>query len=298
MDRLDELSLLIAILDEGTLAAAAKKTGRSAAAVTRVLADFETRIGVRLVERTTRKLAPTDAGLRLADHARRLLSGYAESIEEATGDTVKLAGLLRISAPVLFGRHRIAPVVAQFLALHGQVNVELILSNQVVDLVENSIDVALRLGALKDSQLISRQIARVRHVIVASPHYLERHGVPTDLAMLNNHAVVLQSFNGEATEWRFQTPGAGWTTVHAQRRLVVNDVGTSIDMALAGTGLIRPLSYQVTQELADGRLVRVLQDFEPPARPVNMVYLRKKHMPLRVRAFIDFAKEALRNEKF
>ena len=298
MDRLDELSLLIAILDEGTLAAAAKKTERSAAAVTRVLADFETRIGVRLVERTTRKLAPTDAGLRLADHARRLLSGYAESIEEAKGDTVKLAGLLRISAPVLFGRHRIAPVVAQFLALHGQVNVELILSNQVVDLVENSIDVALRLGALKDSQLISRQIARVRHVIVASPHYLERHGVPTDLAMLNNHAVVLQSFNGETTEWRFQTPGAGWTTVHAQRRLVVNDVGTSIDMALAGTGLIRPLSYQVTQELADGRLVRVLQDFEPPARPVSMVYLRRKHMPLRVRAFIDFAKEALRNEKF
>ena len=293
MDRLDELALLVAIFDEGTLAAAARKTHRSAAAVTRILGEFEARLGVRLVARTTRQLAPTDAGRRLAAHARQILADYEEAMRDVMGDAREPAGMLRISAPLMFGRLHVAPVVAEFLAQHAGVSVELSLSNRILDLIEHGIDVALRIGELQDSQLCARKLGRVRRIVAASPAYLARHGTPSAPAELRTHALIFQSTDGQAAEWRFLVPQAGWQRVGPRSRLRVNQAETAIDLACADAGLIRPLSYQVAGQLASGALVRVMQDFEPPALPVHLVYSSKAHMALRIRAFLDFASAAL-----
>ncbi|HZV64352.1 MAG TPA: LysR family transcriptional regulator [Telluria sp.] len=294
MDRLDELALLVAIFDEGTLAAAARKMRRSAAAVTRILGEFEARLGVRLVARTTRQLAPTDAGRRLAAHARRILADYEDSMHDAMGDAREPVGVLRISAPLMFGRLHVAPVLAGFLAKHVGVSAELSLSNRMLDLIEHGIDIAVRIGDLDDSQLCARKVGQVRRIVVASPAYLARNGTPATPEQLNGHTLILQSNDGNAVEWRFHIPQTGWLKVNPRSRLVVNQSETAIDLACAGAGLIRALSYQVADQLDSGALVRVLQTFEPPSLPVNLVFSSRDHMPLRIRAFLEIATTALR----
>lgn len=291
MDKLEELEVLIAILDEGTLAAAARKTGRSAAAVTHLLGDMEKRIGVRLVERTTRKLAATDAGRRLADNGRRLLADYRESLDEAMGAALSPTGTLRVSAPLIFGRRHIAPVVARYLALYPQTQVELLLTNETVDLIDSNIDVALRIGQLNDSRLTARTVGEVRRVVVASPAYLKQHGKPTTPAALSRHALIMMSIRGEVQTWHFKDAANLITLTNS--RFIVNQAETAIDAAIAGAGLARPLSYQVADELKSGALVRILKNHEPPAIPVSLIYTSRKHMPMRTRAFIDLAASSL-----
>jgi DNA-binding transcriptional LysR family regulator len=293
MDRLDELALLIAIIDEGTMAAAARRTGRSPAGVTKILSQFEARLGVRLVERTTRRLAATDAGRKLADSARHLLADYDASLHEAMGDVAAPRGQLRISAPLIFGRRHVAPIVAQLLAHYEQLAIELILTNQVLDLVDTGIDVALRIGHLDDSGLQARRVGEVSRIVVGSPAYFALHGMPAEPADLQKHFLVVQSNHGDIADWRFQAPHGGSLPIRARSRFVVNQAETAIDAALAGTGLIRPLSYQVSDELANGSLLRVLQAFEPARLPVSLVYASKKHLPTRVRIFVDYAAKAL-----
>ncbi|OIQ91017.1 HTH-type transcriptional regulator PgrR [mine drainage metagenome] len=286
MDKLDELALLIAILDEGTLIAAAHKTGRSPASVTHILNEMETRIGVRLIERTTRKLAPTEAGRRLADSGRRILGDYDESLHEAMGQAVSPTGLLRVSAPLMFGRRHLAPIATRYLDMYPQVSIELLLSNEMVDLIDHKIDVALRIGALNDSRLTVRQIGEVRRIIVASPDYLRKHGLPTNPDSLAQHTLVMMSIRGEVQPWNL--------TAQAHSRFVVNQAETMIDAAISGIGLARPLSYQVVDEIKSGKLVRVLSQFEPEPIPVSLVFTSRKHIPMRTRAFLDIAVEALK----
>lgn len=295
MDRLDELSLLVAILEGGTLAAGALKTRRSRAAVTRILAEFEARLGVRLLERTTRRTAATEAGRRLGEHARRLLSDYEEAIRDVMGEAVVPRGLVRVSAPLVFGRRHIAPIVLGFLNAHPQVSVELMLSNRVIDLIDEGVDVALRIGHLADSRLVAKPVGHVRHVVVASPEYLARHGTPHDLHQLAEHEIILQTAGDRAPEWQFEVNGRDAVTIRPYGRLLVNQAETAIDAALAGRGLIRALSYQVAEHIASGQLERVLQDFEPPLMPVNLVVTGIRFMALRVRAFLDFAANALQS---
>lgn len=293
MDRLDELELLLAILDGGTFAAGARKIQRSPASATRILSELEARLGTRLIERTTRQLVPTDAGRRLAEYARRLLADFDEAINDVTGEASIPRGSLRISAPLVFGRRHIAPVVREFLAIHSEIEVELVLTNRIVDLVEEEIDVALRIGHLANSSLIARQVAQVRRMVVASPEYLSRHGIPTSLSDLESHEIVLQSTDTGRPDWQFNVPDKGMTTLKPRARFIVNQAETTMETALTGYGLIRVLSYQVADELADGKLIRVLQDFEPAPLPVNLVYTSKRFMPLRTRTFIDFAAHTL-----
>lgn len=294
MDRLDELSLLVAILDGGTLAAGARKTRRSPAAVTRILSEFEARLGVRLVARTTRRLAATDAGRRLAEHGRRLLTDYEDAVRDVTGEAAVPRGLLRVSAPLVFGRRHIAPIVTSFLDTYPQVNVELMLQNHVIDLVEEGVDVALRIGHLADSRLVAKRVGQVRHVVVASPDYLSRHRAPKNLAQLADHEIVLQSTGDGPPEWRFVVAGRGEVSLRPHGRLLVNQAETAIEAALAGRGLIRALSYQVAKQIASGELVRVLKRFERPPMPVSLVFTATRFMPLRLRVFLDFAADALR----
>jgi DNA-binding transcriptional LysR family regulator len=291
MDRLDELRLIVAILDTGRLAAAGRRLGLSAPAVTRALAALEERLGVRLLDRTTRRLAPTEAGQRLADHARRLLADYAEAMAEAAGEGAAPRGRLRIAAPLVFGRRHVAPIVTDFLDTQPEVAVELQLSDRPVDLLEEGIDVALRIGDLPESGLVARRVGQLRRLVVAAPGYLARRGTPAVPAELAGHAVVQFSSLGAAPDWRFAdlaAPGAT-LTVRVAPRLTVTQAEAAVAAACAGHGAVRILSYQVAEELADGRLVRLLRDFEPPPVAVQLVFPTARLMAPRLRAFLDFA---------
>ena len=286
MDRLDELAVFIAVLETGSLAGAARRLRRSPAAVTRTLAALEARIGARLVERTTRRLAVTDAGRRLTDEARALLAAYdAAMIGEADGP---LRGLLRISAPLVFGRRHVAPVLAAFLEAHPQISAELVLNDRNLDMVDAGLDVALRIGALSDSSLVTRRVGEVRRVVAASPAYLGRRGTPEHPADLADHEIIYSSTQPGPTEWRFEGP-RGPQTVRLRPRLMVNAVEPVVEAAVQGRGVTRVFSYQLADELADGRLVRLLGPYEPAPIPVQLVTVSARLMPPRVRAFLGFA---------
>lgn len=287
MDRLDELSLFVAIIDAGSLAGAARRLNRSAAAATRALAALEARVGARLVARTTRRLAPTPAGLALAEQARGLVSGYEAAILGAGEGLVR--GLVRITAPVLFGRRHIAPVVASFLDAYPETQAELVLADRNVDLVEERLDVALRIGALAESRLVARRVGQVRRILVASPAYLAARGAPRKPGDLAAHDTILGQIRSGPLEWQF-----GRTRVRLAPRLIVNEVEAALTAARAGRGIARVLSYQVAEDIAAGRLVRLLPRHEPSPVPVQLVTPGADHRPARVNAFLDHASAALR----
>jgi DNA-binding transcriptional LysR family regulator len=285
MDRLEELAALVAILDTGSLAAAGRRLRRSPPAMTRILTGLEERMGTQLVVRTTRRLAPTETGRRLAEHARGLLAGYEGAMGELTG--ARVSGVLHVTAPLVFGRRHVTPIVTSFLELHPAMRVELALADRLLNLVEEGLDVAVRFGRLADSGLLARRVGEVRRVVVASPAYLARRGAPRLPAELARHDLV---FTTGPLEWRFG-PGAG-KPVRLTPRLLVNDVDAMLAAVRAGRGIGRALSYQVADDLASGALVRLLPDLEPPALPVQLV-TRVRHPAPRVRAFVDHAARAL-----
>jgi len=290
MDRLDELAVFLAVLDAGSLASAGRRLRRSPAAVTRTLAALEARVGARLIERTTRKLAVTDAGRRLAEEARAVLAGYEAAI--AREEDGPLRGFVRISAPLVFGRRHVAPVLAAFLDAHPLVSAELVLNDRNLDMVDAGLDVALRIGALSDSSLVARRVGEVRRVVAAAPAYLARRGTPQRPADLADHEIVYSSTQPGPTEWRFDGP-RGPQTVRLRPRLMVNAIEPVIEAAVQGRGVTRVFSYQLAEELADGRLVRLLRAYEPAPIPVQLVTVSTRLMPPRVRAFLDFAAAAL-----
>jgi len=286
MDRLDELHVFIGILDAGSMAAAARKLGRSPAAVTRILGVLETRAGARLFERSTRRLTPTEAGLRLADGARRLLADYDAALQPPGATAPR--GLLRVTAPTVFGRRHVAPVVTRFLARHPDVQVDLLLSDRNVDLIEDGIDAAVRIGPLAHMSLVARRLGEVRRVTVASPDYLERRGTPDTPAALAGHELIMSTAVRNLAEWRYRMDGREHV-VRYTPRLRINDTEAMLGAARDGFGIARALSYQVAPDLAAGRLLRLLPDYEPEGVPVHLVLRSSRHMPPRLRAFVDFA---------
>lgn len=291
MDRLDELAIFVAVIDGGSLVAAARKLRRSPPQVTRALNDLEDRAGVRLVERTTRRLSPTEDGLALAEKARALLADYDHMLSGLSEAPPR--GLLRVTAPVQFGRRHVAPVVSGFLDAFPEMQVELILHDRNLDLLEEGLDVAIRIGTLSDSTLLVRRVGTVGRLVVASPSYLERRGVPRKPADLARHDTIFNSLRPGPSEWRF----AGRTAVRLSPRLLVNDVESQLVAARAGRGVARVLSYQVAEELAAGTLVSLLEGFAPAPLPVQLVARSGPHMQPRVRAFLDHAAEAFRDLK-
>lgn len=291
MDRLDELNVFVAILETGGLARAGRRLGRSAAAVTRSLATLETRAGVRLVTRSTRRLAATEAGLRLAEQARRVLADYAATVNPETAEG-PLRGRIAVTAPLVFGRRHVTPVVTAFLDAHPQVSIDLNLSDRNLDLIDEHLDLAVRIGALADSGLVVRKVGEVRSLTVAAPAYLARAGAPRTPAELAGHKVLFTASRGQAPEWRF-AGGGREVVIRLQPRLTVSDVDATLSAALAGHGVARALSYQVAEDLAAGRLVRVLGAFEPPPLAVQLVTPSARLTPVRVRTFLDYAAPAL-----
>jgi DNA-binding transcriptional LysR family regulator len=292
LDRLDELAIFVAIIETGSLIAASRRLRKSPPAVTRALGALEERIGVRLVERTTRRLAPTEAGTALMERARTLLAGYDAVLAGESQAPVR--GVLRVTAPVQFGRRHVAPIVSAFLNEYPDTRVELSLNDRNLDFIEEGLDLAVRIGSLVDSTLVARPVASVRRVVVASPAYLARRGVPRTPADLAGHDTIFGMTRSSVREWRFG-PSPHGTVVRLAPRLLVDDVEAQLQATRAGRGIARPLSYQVADELSAGTLVRLLQDFEPEPLPVQIVTLRRSPTAPKVRAFLDLALKTLRD---
>ena len=290
MDRLDELAIFVAIVEAGSLAGAARRLNRSRPAVTRALAALEERTGTRLIARSTRRLAPSDVGRELAVTARRLLADYETSLGEASIAPVR--GLLRITAPLAFGRRHVTPLVAEFLDRYPEVQVELVLADRNLDLIDEDLHLAVRIGPLPSSRFLARKVGEVRRLLVASPDYLRRRPAPLKPADIAIHDTIASVAAGQGLTWRFGGPGRG-ARVLVTPRFIVNEVEAVLIAARAGRGLARPLSYQVAEDLVSGALVRLLPEFEPPPLPVQIVTPGGRHPAPRVRAFIDHAVERL-----
>ena len=290
MDRLDELAIFVAILETGSLAAAARKLRRSPPAVTRALAMLEERVGARLVERTTRRSRPTDAGKRLAEDARQVLAGYGDAVREVSAAAVR--GELRVTAPLVFGRRHITPIVASFLDAHPGIRVDLVLSDRNLDMVDDGLDVALRIGVLADSSLVVRKVGEVRRVLIASPRYLAGRPPLREPHDLTRHDVIFANSRPGALEARF-AGASGDVIVALTPRMIVNDVDAMLFAVRAGRGIGRALSYQVADDLASGALVRLLPESEPQPVPVQLVVPSARHLSAKARSFVDHAARAL-----
>ena len=287
MDRLDEFAIFVRIVEESSLVRAAARLRRSAPAVTRALASLEARLGVRLIDRTTRRLAPTEAGRVLYDKARIVLGDYEAATLGARDAPVR--GLLRVAAPVQFGRRHVAPIATAFLDAHADTEIELLLNDRNVDLIDEAIDVAVRIGTLADSSLAARSVGEVRRLWVASPEYLEGRGVPLTPADLVDHEAVLGTFR-TASSWDFaHSRGA----VRMAARLRSDDIETRLRAVLEGRGIGQFLSYQVADDLAGGRLVRLLRAYEQQAIPVHLLTKGRINRAPKVEAFLDFAARRL-----
>jgi DNA-binding transcriptional LysR family regulator len=290
MDRLDELAIFVRIVDEGSLVRAAARLRRSPPAITRGLAALEDRLGQRLVDRTTRRLAPTEAGRILYDKARALVADYDSATAVAAGMPVQ--GVLRITAPVQFGRRHMAPIVGRFLDAHDGVEIELVLNDRNIDLIEEGIDVALRIGPLADSALLARPVGQVRRLWVASPAYLARRGTPRTPADLAGHEALLGTSRGNG-EWAF-AGGRRGAPARLAGRLRVDDVETRLRAARDGRGIAQLLSYQAADDLAAGRLIRLLRDWERPPLPVHLLTKSRAHRAPKIDAFLGFAAKRLK----
>jgi DNA-binding transcriptional LysR family regulator len=293
MDRLDEMIVLTTILDADSMSDAARRLRRSPAGVTRSLAALEQRVGTRLIHRSTRQLKPTEAGRLLAARARQLIVDYERAVGGVTErDDAPLQGLLRITAPTLFGRWHIAPLLTRFLDAHRGVRAELVLSNRNLDLVEQGLDMAVRIGRTVEPGMTARRVGRVHVVLSASPAYIAGRGRPRTPKDLSKHDIVLVSEPRSVSAWRFRAAGRE-KIVRLTPRLMTTDVETALSAARAAGGIVRTLSYQVADDLSSRTLVRLLRDFEPPPLPVHLVVPAAPHVPRLVRAFLDHAAQAL-----
>ena len=290
MDHIDSVMVFAEVAERGNFAAAARHLNRSPAAITRAIAELEARLGVRLLNRTTRAVSVTDAGQRFLAGARRVLADLAEIEQAAAGQGRAPRGELWVTAPIVFGRRHVLPLVTEFLVQYPEVAVRLILLDRPVDLVEEGIDVAIRIGALADTSAIATRVGALRRILVAAPSYLKRHRRPKAPDELAGHDVI--AFTGlEGIErWRF----AGGNDAPIRPRLTVNTAEAAIDAAERGFGITRVLSYQAVEALTDKSLVRLLHDHEGVEVPVHVVYPDGRHPPPKLRAFLDAVVPRLR----
>jgi DNA-binding transcriptional LysR family regulator len=276
------------IVEGGSLSAGARAVGKSLPAVCRSLAQLEKRLGERLLHRTTRRIALTEAGTEFYERCRRIVAEIEEAEAAVRAQTIEPQGVLAVTAPLLFGRMHIAPVVVEYLRRYRKASVSLILADRLINLVEEGIDVAIRIGELADSTLVARRLGAIPRVVCASPEYLKHHGAPARPQDLARHECVRFTGLSPTREWAFLEE-----KIKVEGRFVTNNGDAAIDAALHGLGLVMVLGYQVEQPLADGRLVRVLEDFEPAPAPVHAVYSSARLVPAKLKAFLELLSESI-----
>lgn len=296
MDRLDTMRVFVAVADAAGFAAAARKLGVSAPAATRAVAALEQRLGTPLLHRTTRLVRLTDAGRRYLVDCRRILGEIEEAEASATGAHGAAAGPLGVTAPAMFGRLFVAPILLDYARLNREVSPRLFLADRLVDLIEEGYDVAVRIAHLQDSSLTATRVGQMRRVVCAAPQYLKSHGEPQSPDALAKLDAIAFAPIGPAREWSFRS-GARVQTIRPSVRFVANTAEIAVAAAVAGQGLTSVLHYQAAPELKAGKLRIVLADFELPPVPVQVVHREGRRANARVRGFVDLAVERLRAEK-
>jgi DNA-binding transcriptional LysR family regulator len=293
LDRLEAMSVLVAAAEAGSLSAAARRLGAPLATVSRKVSELEAHLKTRLLTRSSRRLTLTDAGRSYVAACKRILEEVGEAERAAAGEYSAPKGDLVITAPIVFGRLHVLPVAAEFLKAYSDIDIRLVLADRFVNLLEDHLDLAVRIGELPDSSLVATRVGAIRHVICGSPAYFSARGVPKNPADLATHDCV--TFEGmiSPTAWIFPA-GKSETSVAIHSRLVVNTAEAAIDAAIAGVGITRVLSYQVASALADGTLTLALADYEPVPLPVSLVYAGQRLLPLKLRTFLDFAAPRLK----
>jgi DNA-binding transcriptional LysR family regulator len=289
------MTTFVTVVDTGGFSAAARKLAVSTSVVSRIVTELEDHLGVRLLTRTTRMVRLTEAGTAYIEDCRRILADIDGSERAAAGTRAAPRGQLNVTAPVLFGREYVMPIVLDYLAKYPEVDLRCWFLDRVINMVDEGIDVAVRIGELPDSSLQASRVGHVRRIVCASPAYLAEHGEPQAPDDLVNHVAILLNGVSTSSEWHFHSKQKQEQIAVTMRpRLVTTTNDSAIAAAVAGFGLTRVLSYQVANQLRDGTLKIVLADFEPPALPVNVVHREGRYATHKVRAFLDLAIDALR----
>jgi DNA-binding transcriptional LysR family regulator len=295
MDRLDAMAILVAAAEAGSFSAAGRKLGIPLPTVSRKVADLEAHLKTRLFLRSTRKLVLTEAGVGFLAAAKRILESVAEAEAQAANEYSMPRGELTLTAPLVFGRLHVLPVVNEFLQQFAEINVRMTLSDRNVSLIDDQIDVAVRIGALPDSTLMAVNLGGLRRVVCGSPAYFAANGVPKTPDELAAHRCVTFSAVAADTSWGFAARGRRTKVVTPRRRLDINTAEAAVDAAIAGLGVTRVLSYQAAQAVAEKKLKIVLQEFEPPPVPVHLLHAGARDLlPLKMRRFLEFAAPRIR----
>jgi DNA-binding transcriptional LysR family regulator len=295
MDRLDAMRLFVAIGDAGSLSAAARRLKVPLPTVSRKLAQLEEHLGVRLVVRTTRKFVLTDPGRTYLDSCRRLLGEIEDAERMAAGEYDAPKGRLYITAPIVFGRLHVLPIALAFLKAYPEVDLRLSLVDRIADMIEDGIDVAVRIAQLADSSLIAARVGTVRLVTCAAPAYLKANGTPRAPSELVQHRCIASANLSATDRWLYRIDGDD-RPVAIRSRLAVTTAEAAIDAAIAGIGITRVLSYQAAAAVKSGKLKLLLRPFELPEIPVSLVHPESRLTPPKVRAFLDFAAPRLRRQ--
>jgi DNA-binding transcriptional LysR family regulator len=291
VDHFRQISTFVEVIARGSLSAAARAEGIAPAMIGRRLDALEARLGVKLLQRTTRKLALTDEGAAFLEDCQRILAELEEAEAAVSERSARATGHLVVSAPAGFGRQHVAPLVPSFLAEHREVSVNLNLSDRVVDVIGEGVDIAIRIASLTDSNLVGVKLADNHRVVVATPGYLKRHGTPQTLDDLGKHNCLAISSQGSQRGWTFRDHGK-IVTMKVGGNMVCNDGAVLHDWAMAGRGLAWRSMWEVSSEIERGLLMPVLEQFAAPGNDIYAVFAQRRHLPLRIRVFVDFLRHA------
>ncbi|MEZ5592156.1 MAG: LysR family transcriptional regulator [Gammaproteobacteria bacterium] len=296
MDRFHLMSVFVAVAEAEGFAAGARRLGLSPPAVTRAVAELETRLGVKLLHRTTRYVRTTDAGQRYLDDARRILAEADAADEAAAGINAAPRGHLAVTAPALFGRMFVIPGIVEYLQRYPDTEVSALFLDRIVNLLEEGLDVGIRIGELPDSSMRAVPVGSVRLVLCAAPAYLQQFGRPQQPQDLLEHSMIASSAGSNVFNWRFDNNGSS-RPLRIQPRLTVTTNDAALEAARQGFGITRLLSYQIAPQLASGELQTLLEDYEPPPRPIHIMHREGRYASAKVRTFVDLMVARLRADR-
>ena len=291
MDRFHLMTVFVAVAEQQGFAAAARKLHMSPPAVTRAIAALEDRLGVKLLNRTTRYVRATESGQRYLDDAKRILTAADLADEAAAGINADPRGFLSVTAPVLFGRMFVMPGIIEYLERYPGTEVSALLLDRNINLLEEGIDIGIRIGDLPDSTMRAIRVGSIRLILCASPSYLEKHGTPEQLNDLRDHSIIASSAGNSTFDWRF-----GHKSVQVKPRLSVNTNDAAMEAAIMGLGITRLLSYQIEPQLKSGKLHTILPDEQAPELPINIVHREGRYASAKVRSFVDLMAERLKSD--
>lgn len=297
MDKLEAMRVFIEVAECKSFVAASRTLDLSAPAVTRSIAQLETTLGVRLFNRTTRHVRLTDSGARFYEDAKRILEDVEQAVAAASGSYAEPKGVLTITAPVLFGQIHVIPILTEYLQQNPSVAVRAVFYDRISNILDEGLDVAIRIGHLKDSSIYAIPVGSVQRLVCASPNYLKKYGMPKHPSDLKDHEIIQASTVEPSTTWQFES-SIGTESVKIFPRLQCSQNGSAITAAKQGIGITRLMSYQIGEELKNGSLTRILRDYETKPLPVSIIHLEGRQANAKIRSFIDLAVARLRANPF